>query len=348
MTVSALLTTSICWLDTYRAAKRDSFVALGLARQMASQASGLAFSFKSKGEKDPFGKAIDLVNQGQNPRTVKVFPLRKLATQESETYSFQPQTGVLEYAKTLSPMEGKGIRVLVEMGERKFLGATTSFQNDSGITITFLTIFSLAMLGTGFFRNKKERVTRNKQIQKWIIETRSLLVRLGIHVRDILKNAEELMNTSAGTRQSVTQLHSKIHTELSQVHTSARDLREMDQVCDEARATLVELWGEVKKMEGRHPEIYEKIKILAKSIEKMKKTSREGARGMASVETQIEPWANEMDALVNSYNHLIGLSGNLNTTVKETSTTLLGQMKVVQTMNSDFETVQKSQTFKAS
>jgi flagellar biosynthesis chaperone FliJ len=346
--VAGTLTAGICWLDTYRAAKRDSYVALGLARQMATQASGLAFSYKTKGEKDPFGKAIDLVNQGQDPRTVKVFPLRKLATQESESFSFQPQTGIFEYAKTLSPMEGKGIRVLVEMGERRFLGATTSFQNDSGILITFLVLFSVCMLGMGFFRNKKEKIVRNKQIKKWIIETRSLLVRLGIHVRDILKNADELMTTSSGARQTVNHLHTKIHSELTQVHTSVRELKEMDKMCDQARFTIVELWSEVKKMEGHYPEIYKKIKILAKTIENMKKTSREGAKGMTSVETQIEPWASEIDTLVQSYNHLIDLSGTLNTTVRDTSSTLLGQMKVVQTMNSEFETDQKTQTSNAS
>lgn len=347
MTVSAFLTTAICWLDTYRAAKRDSSVALGLARQVASQASGLAFSFKAKGEKDPFTKAFELVNQGQDPRAIKVFPLRKLAAQESETYSYQPQTGSLEYAKTISPVEGKGIRILVEMGERRFMGAATSFQNDSGITITFIILFTVCMLGIGFFRNKKERINKNKQIQKWIIETRSLLVRLGIHVRDIMKNAEELMNASSGTRQTVTRLHSKVHGELTQIHSAVREFKDMDGMCNQARGTLVEIWSEVKKMEGHHPELYEKIKILAKTIEKMKKTSREGTKGMLSVETQIEPWASDVDSLVNGYNQLISISGSLSTTVKDTSTTLLGQMKAVQTMNSEFETDSNTQTPKA-
>ncbi len=347
--VSALLAVSatgwVYWLDSQRAIERDSQVALQLARQVATQATGLAFEFKTQGKKDAFTKAVELVNQGQDPRAVKIFPLRKLASQESEIYSYQSRTGTFEYMKTLSPEEGKGIRILVEMGARKFMGAVSSFQNDGGIFFVFNIFLFLSFFSFSYFILSKKNQSKNQVIQKWIIEIRSLVARLGVHIREILKGVEDLMRSVIESKKITVELHDKIHRGLSEIHGAGKKLKEAELECDRARHSLVELWSEVKNLEGHYPEVYEKIKNLAKNIEKMKKLTRESANGCYALEVQVEPWAQEADFALQAFDRLTQATDGVSIHLKNTTSTLLGQAKQIQKMNSEFES---DQLFKAS
>src|SRR6185503_975218 len=133
--------TLVAWFaDGERTHSQNSAIAIHWARQTAAQASGLAFSARERGEDDPIGVAAEALSQGVEPRVIHVAKVRSGFAVTTPEY-FRLQDGVFEYTKILTPEDGGGIRVKLEMPFAGFFGARNVVEHDFTLAGFFLCLF---------------------------------------------------------------------------------------------------------------------------------------------------------------------------------------------------------------
>lgn len=194
------------FVDTELSSADRTQFSLRWAKQIASQVEVLALQARERHEVDPIASAAQALTGGTDPQLIQIAPERNGALiQDPESYRLNPKTGALTYFKILNPQTGEGVRIHIQLGYLGFLGSRTAWVSDLwvvtlfGLIVTFLSTF-LAKL-------RKRAATACKiesaEVLEWANTAKAGLLHLGIQIRDVVRESQNLAVAAAKSRAHV-------------------------------------------------------------------------------------------------------------------------------------------------
>jgi len=141
--MAAIGTACAYFIDIHYSRRGDEAEYLSIARQMASQAEGMAYAARLNQELDPIGWAVRLMSQGDERRLIRIAKIHAMPEQGMEKSGFAAGN-VFEYTKILAPEDGSGVKVKIVTRQSGFLGARSAFSADALLALVFLISFAVA------------------------------------------------------------------------------------------------------------------------------------------------------------------------------------------------------------
>lgn len=215
--VTAVAVTVVIYLsDQTQRVQRQVEDSLYWARQFSAQVQSLMFMGMEREEKNPLAWAARRLNQGVEPRMVKIFSAHvsiPVDPTTQEVYDLDFQRGELDYLKLISPETSTGVRIQVRIPYLGFLGATSRFQSDLRVLGLFLILFfSFFSVHLSWRRIKEVRSWINGRhspssesdlpedlrvmVQDWVLRCKKTFSTLGSELRSILKAVVALIQSN--------------------------------------------------------------------------------------------------------------------------------------------------------
>lgn len=334
--VSLALTVSAVSWDVARITGRKQAEGLKWGRQIASQAEGLALQARLERRPDPIGWAASHLTQGTEPRLIQVTRLTglELDPQAPESFELDSATGAFEYIKMLAPEEGGGIRVLLSLGYAGFLGAASPFAGDLLALLFFVIALGGCLLATGRLFGFDDARRLRDFVLGWVGGAKAQLTQLGVHIREMVRQSQRLAVTSGRSRALVGELRGKIHLGLTELNGSRKALEEADALAARAEALARDAVTEARRAGGGDPR---RLAALTDEIrdcaQLMRLAAQSGQAAVASLERSVEPWATDADVAYHAFDEVKDATDNLSRHIRGTTETLIGQAKLIQSLN---------------
>jgi hypothetical protein len=228
-----------------------------LARQVAAQVETLTSYARERQEAKPLNWAIQYLSTGPENRLYALHVLNTdgIPKDLAEKYEIAAD-GNFRYSKILSPTYGEGIKLKVRLGYTGFLGTRSSWVNDLLVCLVFCVIFNLLINKRSFqasHSHPKEELkesdldenhpehsivldvkklgpslpsfesTLRNELKLWQDDARSLLMQLGIHVRNLMREAKSMAVASGQSRGSLEVLSKRL-IELSMLSQELQEI----------------------------------------------------------------------------------------------------------------------------
>jgi hypothetical protein len=264
---AGMMTAFVYFFDSHQRAKDLEQSALTLTRQIESQAESLISFAKEKQEPDPIAWALHFLAIGPENRMIYLGNLGPNHSQkEIEKFRFNRKIGSFNYSKIIFPETGEGIKIQIQLGYFGFLGTRTPWLNDLlvllffGLCAHFLIQFlpksrksehlSLSDLESNEELGNEPILQINdfsqilplpcnhselrKLVLTWIQEARPILFQVGVHVKNLVREAKNLATTAAESRNSVETLDKNSfllqEASLELENSLVEDLKDLTQV----------------------------------------------------------------------------------------------------------------------
>jgi hypothetical protein len=332
---AAVVTASIVIGDLQRSGAIQLDEGIRWARQVASQAEGLTLQAREAGEKDPVGWAVGYLAQGVEPRLVRItrVEIPGLTSQEPESFALDGDEGLFEYAKLLVPESGIGVRINISLGYAGFFGTKTRLGSHLLAAALFALWFLVAFLSTGhFFGFNDTRVIR-EMVGRWLKGAKAQLTQHGIHVREMVRQAQRLAVSSHRARDRVGDLRMKIHAGLHELHDTRKTFTDVDTVAARAETLASEATSEAIRLGPNGKRIAELTSDIHRCLVAMRAANRKSQEMVANLEKKIEPWSTDADEAFHSFDEVKDATQALGKHIRGTTETLLGQAKLIQGLN---------------
>jgi hypothetical protein len=334
--ISAVLTVGAVLWDSQRSGAHQTAAGLSWARQVASQADGMSLKARESGEKDPVGWAVNFLAQGVEPRQVRINKV--LQTENSagaETYSLDRDAAVLDYTKILSPESGAGVHVQVYLGYTGFLGARSELGGDL-LGLTFFTFcFALLALTTARFFGFDDTSKIRFLVSGWVGGAKSQLTRLGVHIREMVRQSQRLAASAGKSRQLVGELRTKIHGGLNELHESRQFFQEFEAAAAKAEGLALSAMIEATRIGGDAMRVSDMAKEVHRCVQAMREATKKGQSMLVRMERKIEPWAMDSDLAYHAFDDVKEATDTLSQHIRATTETLIGQAKMIQSLHND-------------
>jgi hypothetical protein len=332
---AALLTAAAYFADARSSANSTQDSALRWARQIASQAEGMVFAARQKGEDDPVAWAVGYLTQGTEPRVMRITRWQGPVGESLEDFTLDAAAGLFVFNKVFSPEDGAGVRIQIQTEPTGFLGTHGTWLGDLYIAVFFaLSLGSLLALFGAPQVVEFEDV--RPQIRAWLKDAKGVLIQLGVHIREMVREAQNLAVAAQASRGSLEQLRERIHGGIREVRDARTSLNEAEHATLIAEVLALNLMIAAEKSgDDSTRGLGETAEELHRSIQKVRKLHFKSDAFMGKVELGLEPMATDADLAYHAYDGVFGSAEKMQAHIKKTTETLLGQAKMIQNLNGD-------------
>ncbi len=321
---AAATTAALYFVDTSVTERSQLELADRYMKQVSSQVELFVLKAREEKRRDPIGQAVAFFSQGVEPRVLKI---EKITLAEAPADAPQANAdGTFELTRLIHPDDGAGIKILLALNERRFLGAHSRFASDFSVAVVFAFFFALIWLSR-FDRTAPNTAAQSElklRLKNWIGSFRAALTEMGIPIRDSLKNTQTIL---AGVKQSTWLAHKLkrgIHDQLASIHRSRKDVAQTGRIADEILALTTELADTVDP----RSEIGTRIKQLLHLTHNLRALEQKNQVLIRRLEIQLEPWATDSDLLVRQLGQLTTSTDALRHQVRDATSKLLSQAQV--------------------
>jgi len=217
--LAVMITGAVYYLNTQKAIIERSDFALRLAQQITTQTETLMARAHDRLESHPIEWAVQALAVGPEFKPVQMAPFKiNPSTIESEKYRLNNKTGVFSYLKVLNPETGEGIRIHIQVGYVGLFGAAAPWQSDFFALLVFALILALSLQLMGISRKppqhefeietqeaatdaSKDDLTH--QVSEWASEAKTVLILLGNHILNMIKEAQSLAKAAGQSREKI-------------------------------------------------------------------------------------------------------------------------------------------------
>ena len=329
--VSVGITLGAYWADHFRQQSTQMHLALRWARQISAQAEGLALEARQLEEQDPMGWATRLLSEGTDSRLVTVTKVQMgLPVQTSEDFDLDRVKGIFDYTKVLHLEDGTGVRVKILVGVVGFLGARSQFTHDLTVAIFCATCFLLLFSFTGgLFGFNQDEKFRNR-ILRWIKEAKTILAQLGVHIREMIREAQVLATAVKKSRGQVESLRERIHARIETIHARNKGLSESEKLARESEQLALSVAIETGKLGPTAQPLQELSQRLHLQIRELAANHQASLQQLRQVEAQLEPWATDADEAFHAYDDVFRATESMGGHIRRTTETLLNHAREMQ------------------
>jgi hypothetical protein len=318
--------------DSQRSARHQTDELLRWARQIAAQAEGLALNAREHEESDPIGWAVGYLTQGAEPRVMKVTKYASIQlAQPRESFQFDRKARVFDFVKILTPEDGTGVRIQLFPEVLGFLGAKSRVSNDLAIAAVFLACFFFFFTSTGRYFGFRlvspasEKASDLKpRIREWVGEAKQVLTQLGLHVRELTREAQNLAVAAAKSRSAMSGLRDSVHGGIRDVHAGRQSLRQMQALL--AQAESADASPEIQRF-------FSQMRELVKSAD----------AAVKDIELQLEPWSTDADEAFHSYDDVFRASESMTSHIRKATETMIGQARLMQSLTGQLAEVSSAE-----
>lgn len=336
---------------------RQTLSALQWARQIASQAEGMSVAARHQGQEDPMGWAIGFLGQGVEPRVMRIFKHQDLPGEAREEHRIDAEASQFIYTRIFTPEDGLGVRIQIQLDYLGVFGAKTKLANDLYLAALFFISFALLSLATGRFvaepaaepastfglleaelsqppAAKPDAGLRGK-VLAWVGRARGTLNELGVHIREMVRDATQIATAAGRSQQAVAELREKIHAELTLLRAKVKSSRRSDAASAKAEVLALNLMIEAAKVGEDGSQLAEMAGELHRHILKMKQSAAEARSELAQLEQRIEPWATDADQAIHAFEGLFKSTQKMDGSIRKTTEALLDQARSIKDFNTD-------------
>jgi hypothetical protein len=333
-------------------AQRD--YGLHVARQIASQADGLAFAARARATEDPVGEALRTLSQGTDPRAITLSRIRATpgaSTQHEER--FDPSTGLTEYLKVLTPEDGVGVKVSFQQEVRGFLGARSQLESDlTSATLFFLVFSALVWMSGGFIVGFSklhgaksaeaqaaghisggDDTSLKSEVETWSTEAKATLVTLTAGLRDALKQTQRISKISLNSLDAITQLHSRVHNGLEGLHESKLAIDEGESVIAELEAASLSVVMEAHRLGPQGRALTRASTDVHRKIQRLRKAIQQSREAVEKLEINLEPCVTDADVALHAFDGFQDESAVLSAHVRKTTEAITAENRLIQSLN---------------
>jgi hypothetical protein len=328
--------------DVERRWAQTEDAALRLARQVATQAEGMAMAAQEKGEADPLRWTANLLSQGNEPRVLKV---RKVAFEPmgaalkpgSESVRTDREQLQLEYSRVVRSEDTTGFKIQVRVDPVGFLGTPTRLQADLALLGAFVLFwaFFFTMLRP-LSRPPKGDDETALQALAFTADFKQLLVALGAHVREMVRETQNQVMASSRSRGYVQSLRDRVHAHVKGVHDLRNQSRDLIKEGQKAETVALNLVIEASKMGDKGKPLGKMAEELHRYVQSLRKQGEQGENVALNLELELEPIATDADQAFHSFEDLPRSAQSLDQSIRKSTESLIAQAKLVASAKARF------------
>lgn len=338
--VALAATLAAYWADSAQSNRSQQETALRWARQISSQAEGMAFAARMKNESDPIAWAVQYLAQGMEPRIMRISKLTQAPGQGKETYELDPKTFVFSYSRVFLPETGQGVSIYIQMPYLGFLGARSRLAQDAMVILFFALTLGLVLLiqrrPAAAAQADDAALAEFREIAlTGIGEAKALLRQQGYQIRDLVREAQNLAVAASKSRDSLKALRDRLHGGINQARSRQRFLKELESSAQIAEVLALNLVLEASRSGAPSAPSAEELHRL---IQKMKRASSGMGQALHRLELELEPVAADADQAFHSYDEVFKSTQGMDAHIDKTRETLMGQARQIQEFNQKFAT----------
>jgi|GEM_PF-6156692 len=323
-------------LDTEARAARMQADSYRWARQIATQAEGLMLSARLDKQKDPLAWAVNFLAQGEEPRVMRISRSQFPDLQGLERSRFDPRSGMFEFVRILDSDSQAGVQIKIENRPVGFLGVPSLFTSDLLTLLlfgmTFLSAVALSARLPYFGRDDaalKVAEAFRERVLIWVGDARQVLVTLGTRVRNLIREAQKLAESSALSRDLVHQIREKTHSGIRGANHARKELDELDYLCRLIEVLALNLRIQMERgSASREASVTgEELHIAIKKLKAQTRLSRER---VIAIERELEPISADADQAVEAFEAVAASVEALDGCINQTKESLLRQARDIQ------------------
>ena len=334
--LAGTVTAAVFHIDRERVRFHETVEALQWAKQIAAETDGMAFAARAKGETDPIGWATGLLAQGVEPRIMQVTKIHLDYTPETpEIFETKLEEQVFEFSKVLTPEDGMGVKIKIRLDYPGFLGTHTRLESDIRLAALFTMSFFLAFFSTSgvFGLARKGDPFLKPLVLAWASEAKSLLTQLGMHIREMVREATLLTRAVGKSRDTVSSLRENIHARINEIHQARKVFSDAKALTAEAEKTALSIAIEANRLGPDGNRVAELAQSLHSAVKRLLQINQSAETSIIRVQQELEPWATDADVSFHAYDDVFRASESLNASIRKTTQALLGQAKLIQNLN---------------
>lgn len=302
-----------------------------LARQVASQAEGLAFAARERGESDPLRWAANFLSQGADPRVVRVWKIQIPSGSTPESTRIDRVLGTFELTRLTLPEQLIGLKVSVHCDAPGFLGARSKISGD----LRFLGV-ALALAGLLFYLMFRVLGPWNGEVDfrglasGWVRDAKGLLLQLGLHVRDMVREAQNIAVAASKSRTAVTALRDRLHGEVREIEGVRKAHKSLGQASTQGEVLALNLVLETQQLGESGKRLGAMAEELHRYFQTVRHLSQKGENAVLSLQQALDPVVTDADeafhALEEVFKNAQGMDGH----IRGTRESIIAQAKLIQ------------------
>ncbi len=333
--IGAVLVTALTTaVDRQRSGVHQAREALFWSRQVAAQAEGMFLAARQKGERDPIGWATSFLTQGTEPRAMRIVKFQADSGGLPENYDYRREAGQFEFQKVFTPEDGYGVKITIQLPYVGFLGAKSRFAGDAAAFFFCVASFCLLFAGAMWKWGPKPDFRIKALIRVWLGEFKTVLTQLGVHIREMVREAQNLAVAAAKSKSATGELRDRIHGGINDLREGREALKEAVQSAAHAEAKALNIAIEASKL-GEGSSLGALAEDLHRLVQKIRKLSQTGEACLGRVEVGMEPLATDADLAFHSYEDVFRATNEMDGHIRKTTETILGQARMMQSLNGE-------------
>jgi hypothetical protein len=151
----------------------------------------------------------------------------------------------------------------------------------------------------------------------------------------MVRESQRLAVCSGQARTHVEDLRAGIHAGLTELHSSRDFYKEGETAAQQAETLALNIAIEANRLGGDARRIAEMASHLHRKLQAMHAVNRKGQALVQRIERQVEPWAADADQAYHAFDDVRDATHLLGRHIRGTTETLLGQAKLIQSLNQD-------------
>ena len=294
---SLILTLVVRLTDQEMTDRANADYSLALARQVASQAEGLALAASQKKIPDPVGWAAFQLGQGVEPRQIQVSPMRGTVLDSTGTND----DGSVEVIKSMNVPDSAqmgGVRITITGPVAHSTGSGKAMSEDlySGLVFLAIALILGMFLEIRSIRHfSREKHLRLEGISELTPQLRESLLSVGRKIRDIFEHVEVLSAASRDAHENVAHARNLCHDSIQRVRKVLKGVDELSGWTLHAEAAVLNLMLESSKHQGSDPQSFHKIHLLHQQLLELRGKTAGLQNEVRQLEQGLEPVTTDLD-----------------------------------------------------
>jgi hypothetical protein len=325
------------WADSQYRLSRAKGASTELARRVVIQAESLALAAREKGQEEPLKWSANILAQGPGANQYHISPFQFDPTVPveagGERVHFDPDRGLVSYAKLTEPMSSTGFHVEVPVQAELFLGAPNRITGDS-LFVFFFFLTTLAVHAlirfVGFGEDAAVSSGMAELTREFAGEARSGLVRFATHVRDMVRESAAISTGAARSRDRVGEIRSRLHSQLKVLQEFRDTAKECLVNGQEAETVALNLVIESTHLGEKGKPIAAMAEQLHKYVQKLRHLGKHAEDAGQAVQVNLEPMGTDSDLAFHSFENLPTQAASLDTQIRMVTEWVVEHAKFVQ------------------
>ncbi len=342
--ISAGTVAAVAGFDRTRAASAQKEYGLTVARQIASQADGIAFAARAEGREDAIGEAIRALAQGTDPRMIQIARIQgEPGAAVTQKDRFDPASGTTEYLKVLTPEDGAGVKVTVLQSPRGFLGARSQLEHDLTSGALFTILFLATLHCSGWLIRRKSRSERldaapeafempaelKAELASRSSDAKATLVSLTAGLRDALKQTQFMSKATSKSLEHVALLHGRIHSGLEGLNRSKKSITEGEKAVSDIEVASLNVVMAANRLGAGGRSLTRAATDLHRKIQKMRVALQNSREAVQELEISLEPCVTDADLAFHSFDGFKEQAAELSQHVRKTTEAISAENRLI-------------------